>query len=75
MQGDGVTADAFRTRATGLVDQGELGEAIDVATRAVELAPDDVQSWAVLAYVQLLARDNAQQARAAEDDDRLTGCE
>jgi Flp pilus assembly protein TadD len=52
---DVVGAERLRSRARALSDRGELGEAIDVATRAVELAPDDPQSWAVLGYLHLRA--------------------
>lgn len=59
-----ATAELWRGHARVLVERGELGEALDAAARAVEHAPRDAQSWALLASLHSLAGHPAE-ARAS----------
>lgn len=50
-----VSAEELRQRARQLFEQGEVGEALDVAGRAAETAPADPRSWVVLGGLQSIA--------------------
>jgi Flp pilus assembly protein TadD len=52
---DEVAARGLRERAQQLVERGEVGEAIDLATVAANLAPDDPESWLLLSAVHSAA--------------------
>jgi hypothetical protein len=52
---DDVTARDLRDRAQRLVERGEVGEAIDLATIAANLAPQDPESWRLLSAVHSAA--------------------
>jgi Flp pilus assembly protein TadD len=54
---------ALRARAEGLVVRGEVGEALDLATLAANLAPNDPESWRVLAKMH---------SAAGHDEDHLS---
>jgi Flp pilus assembly protein TadD len=45
----------LRDRARLLLDLGQAGEAIEVAERAAQLAPDDATSWLLLASMHVVA--------------------
>ena len=51
----GPAAASLRARAEGLAMRGEVGEALDLATLAASLAPDDPESWRVLAKMHSAA--------------------
>jgi len=50
-----AAATGLRVRAEGLAMRGEVGEALDLATLAASLAPDDPESWRVLAKMHSAA--------------------
>jgi hypothetical protein len=52
---DEVAARSLRERAHQLVERGEIGEAIDLATVAADLAPEDPESWLLLSAVHSAA--------------------
>jgi hypothetical protein len=57
-RGERVTApgaDELRARVRDLCQRGEVGEAIQVAERAADLAPWDAESWALLSAVHSAA--------------------
>lgn len=48
-------AQDLRARAERLAVRGEVGEALDLATHAADLAPNDPESWRVLAKMRSAA--------------------
>jgi hypothetical protein len=70
-----VDAEQLRSQALELRERGEVGEAIEVAARAAELAPHDARSWAVLGCLHSLAghRDEARASLARTDEPLPSG--
>lgn len=52
---DQLAARSLRERAQRLANRGEVGEALDLATLATNLAPNDPESWRVLAAMRSAA--------------------
>ena len=58
-----TAAQDLRTRAEHLAVRGEVGEALDLATLAANLSPNDPESWRLLAKMH---------SAAGRDDDHVT---
>src|SRR5260221_11476329 len=65
LRGSNSAAKAMRAHAHQLAEQGDVGEAIEAADQAAQLAPGEAESRAVLAHLHTIAG-HTREARAIE---------